>query len=238
LHRRGGRAYLIQTCSRGVGNGNTAVPVRPAQEHVNGNFLQVTKADVWCASFKMRRRAVMSHLAHDLISVLHAAHADPDRAEKLQLYGQFIGDWDSRIVAYAPDGTRHESSGEIHFGWILQGRAIQDVWMIPRLEERPVAARFPIAGNWYGTTLRIYDPTIDAWRIYWLDPATNAFRHQIGRPRGDDIVQEGKGENGALSRWSFTEIRPDSFHWLGEASADGGTNWRLLLEVFARRRNK
>jgi hypothetical protein len=174
--------------------------------------------------------------AHDLISVLHAEQPASDRAEKLQLYGQFIGDWDSKIVAHAPDGARHERNGEIHFGWILQGRAVQDVWMIPRLTERANAAAFPIAGNWYGTTLRIYDPTIDAWRIYWIDPATNAFRQQIGRPRGADIVQQGQLESGALTRWSFTEIRPDSFHWLGEGSVDGGTSWRLITEVVARRR--
>jgi hypothetical protein len=179
----------------------------------------------------------MTAYSHDLISVLHARQAAPDRAEKLQLYGQFVGDWDATVVAHAQDGTRHESNGEIHFGWILHGRALQDVWMIPRLEERANAAAFPVAGNWYGTTLRVYDPTIDAWRIYWIDPATNSFRQQIGRPHGADIVQEGKTETGALSRWSFTEIRPDSFHWLGEFSANGGTSWQLVVEVLARRRN-
>jgi hypothetical protein len=178
----------------------------------------------------------MTAQSRDLISVLHAKQAASDRAEKLQLYGQFLGDWDAKIVAHAPDGIRHESSGEIHFGWILQGRALQDVWMIPRLEERTDAAAFPVAGNWYGTTIRVYDPTIDAWRIYWTDPATNTFRQQIGRPRGADIVQEGRTESGGLSRWSFTEIRPGSFHWLGESSANGGTSWQLVVEVFAHRR--
>jgi hypothetical protein len=82
----------------------------------------------------------MKIASNKLISVLHAEKPAADRADKLRLYGRFIGDWETRIIAHAPDGARHEGSGEIHFGWILEGRAIQDVWMIPRLAERPCAA--------------------------------------------------------------------------------------------------
>jgi hypothetical protein len=169
------------------------------------------------------------------VSVLHANGPSPDRADKLDLYGQFVGDWDAKIITHAPGGMRHDGTGEIHFGWILQGRAIQDVWMIPRLAEREAAPQLPVAGNWYGTTLRIYDPKLDAWRIYWIDPATNSFRQQIGRRQGAEIVQEGKTETGALSRWRFTNITPHSFHWLGESAAVEGAPWQLIVEVLARR---
>jgi hypothetical protein len=46
-------------------------------------------------------------------------------------------------------------------------------------------------------------------------------------------VQEGQDANGTLTRWSFSEITPDTFHWRGERSSDRG--WRLQVEVFARR---
>src|SRR5215470_7115131 len=124
---------------------------------------------------------------NDFRAVLHANGRDPERAEALQLYGQFVGDWDTEITARGENGARHQANGEIHFGWILEGRAIQDVWMIPRLAEREGAPDFPVAGNWYGTTIRVYDPTIEAWRIYWIDPARNVFRQQIGRASGADI---------------------------------------------------
>jgi hypothetical protein len=171
-----------------------------------------------------------------LIAVLHADGPAADHREALDLYGRFVGDWQAEIVTHAPGGARHAGEGEIHFGWVLEGRAIQDVWMIPRLgDRRPGIAALPIAGNWYGTTLRVYDGVLDAWRIFWIDPATNAYRQQIGRRQGADIVQEGTSEAGALTRWSFTEITPQSFHWKGEASFDTGATWRLLVEVFARR---
>jgi hypothetical protein len=172
----------------------------------------------------------------DLIAALHADGPAPERAEALKLYGQFVGDWDTDIVAYTPDGMRHQGQGEIHFGWVLEGRAIQDVWMFPRRKERRAdALAMPVAGNWYGTTLRVYDPALDAWRIFWIDPATNAYHQQTGRRQGADIVQEGTTEAGTLSRWSFTGITPDSFHWKGEASFDEGASWRLFVKVFARR---
>lgn len=174
--------------------------------------------------------------ARTFVNVLHADGPDTERAGKLGLYGQFVGDWETDIITHAPDGARHRGQGEIHFGWVLQGRAIQDVWMIPRLDDRrPDAPIMPVAGNWYGTTLRVYDPQLDAWRIFWIDPATSFFCQQIGKAVGPDIVQEGTMESGSRSRWLFTEITPRSFHWLGEASADNGAAWTLLVEVLARR---
>ena len=125
---------------------------------------------------------MLNRKSSGLIAVLHADGPAIDRAEALGLYGRFVGDWDANIVTYTPDGVRHRGQGEIYFDWILGGRAIQDVWMIPQQKDRvPHAAEMPVAGNWYGTTIRAYDPTLDAWRIYWVDPATNSYRQQIGR---------------------------------------------------------
>lgn len=52
---------------------------------------------------------------------------------------------------------------------------------------------------------------------------------------GKDIVQDGRTEAGHLSRWSFTEITPSSFHWTAECPTDEGANWQLFVDVFAER---
>ena len=94
-------------------------------------------------------------------------------------------------------------AGEWHFGWALEGRAIQDVWIVPprgELRHGDAAANF----NSYGTTLRVYDPDIDAWRIQWTDPVTRNFLQMIGRAEGRDIVQLGTRPDGQLARWSFS----------------------------------
>jgi hypothetical protein len=167
--------------------------------------------------------------------VLHANGPDPSRADKLALYSWLVGRWELDVTTLLDDGTTHRGHGEIHAGWVLQGRAIQDVWMIPRLRERqPGIEPLPGAGNWYGTTLRIYDPGLDAWRILWSDPATNFFTQQTGRARGADIVQTGPDPRGGSMRWVFSEIQPDAFHWTGERAPDD-RSWRREVDIRARR---
>jgi hypothetical protein len=218
-----------------------AMAIRPKAIPFGGairNFFQAGGPRIVLIFGTTYPETTMIAIPTDFPTVLHADGPDPERAEALKLYGRFVGDWDTEVIAHGPDGTSHHTQGEIHFGWVLQGRAIQDVWMIPRLADRTAAPQFPIAGNWYGTTLRVYDPTIEAWRIFWIDPARSVFRQQIGRAHGEDIVQEGSTESGELSRWSFTKITENSFHWLGEARAAEAANWRLVVEVKAKRRSR
>jgi len=155
------------------------------------------------------------------IDALRSSGPAPDRADKLGLYGWLIGQWEMDAVVHLDDGTQHKGRGEIHFGWVLEGRAIQDVWILP--------------GVFYGTTLRIYDPSIDAWHILWSDPLRQFYTRQIGRARGKDIVQDGNNDAGELVRWSFNDITPDSFRWLGQRSRDGGAAWQTQAEFLARR---
>jgi len=90
--------------------------------------------------------------------------------------------------------------------------------------------------NMFGTTLRSWDPTIQAWRIAWTNPVSGHREEQIGRRSGKDIVQMGTRADGTQTRWTFTEITPDSFHWLGEALQPDGITWRLEGEFRATRR--
>jgi hypothetical protein len=157
-----------------------------------------------------------------------------DRAGKMDLYGRFVGSWDLDVTQFPQPGVRRQRKGEWHFGWALEGRAIQDVWIVPprgELRHGDAAAN----ANSYGTTLRVYDPGIDAWQIQWTDPVTQNFLQMIGRAEGDDIVQLGTRPDGHLIRWSFCEITPDSFQWRGEVSADDGANWHRNVEFSAKR---
>jgi hypothetical protein len=171
--------------------------------------------------------------APSLFAALHCAGPAPDRAAAMRLYGGFIGDWEMDAVYHLDDGSTRQSRGAIHFGWILEGRAIQDVWIVPARDAACAAP--PSWRAFYGTTLRVYDPRIDAWHILWIDPVRQTYRRMTGQAHGADIVQDGEDETGVPVRWSFTEIAPASFHWLAERSPDGGKTWRLLVEFFARR---
>lgn len=169
------------------------------------------------------------------LDALGADGPSPDRGTTMHLYAWLIGSWDLDVTGYLPDGKTRRRPGEWHFGWALEGRAIQDVWIVP---PRGPARQGDAAANAqsYGTTLRVYDPRIDAWQIQWTDPVTQSYFTMIGRKDGDGIVQLGKSPDGNHIRWSFSHITPDSFRWRGEVSTDGGTTWRPVVEFLAHRR--
>jgi hypothetical protein len=173
-----------------------------------------------------------------LKTALLACGPAADRAAQMQLYGWLVGHWTIDVRAYDANGRQYRSRGEIYAGWVLEGRAIQDVWMIPPRPERLAnlnPADFPVTGPWYGTTLRVYDPLRDVWNIHWIDPATGFQARMVGRAHGEDIVQEGTLENGTRLRWSFRGRRADAFRWTGEASVDAGKHWMLQVDIAAQR---
>lgn len=89
--------------------------------------------------------------------------------------------------------------------------------------------------NMYGTTLRSWDPAIRAWRISWTNPVSGHREEQVGRRIGDEIVQVGARPDGTATRWRFTQITNDSFHWTGEALDPDGKTWRIEGEFLAKR---
>jgi hypothetical protein len=153
--------------------------------------------------------------------VLRADGPAADHADRMGLYGWLVGSWEMDAVVHADDGTTHRGRGEVHAGWVLEGRAVQDVWILP--------------GVFHGTTLRVYDPGRDAWHILWSDPLRQYYGRQLGRAQAKDIVQLGTNDAGEATRWSFCDITPDSFVWRGERSRDGGATWQLQAEFRIRR---
>jgi hypothetical protein len=153
--------------------------------------------------------------------------------ESADAYGWLVGSWVLDVRHYWVDVSALGIKGEAHFGWVLEGRAVQDVWIMPRRSER--TSELGKTNNTYGTTLRVWDGTIQAWRITWINPVTGARAELIGRWSGKDIVQVGTHADGTPIRWIFSEITSKSFRWTGEALNPDGETWRLEGEFRARR---
>lgn len=165
-----------------------------------------------------------------MIKGLGAHGPDPKMREKLMLFGQFVGDWDIIESRYLqPDGTWSITRGELHWGWILGGKAVQDVWMtIEEKTGRPIPD---------GTTVRFYDPKIDAWRSTWLSPTQHVVRTFIGRLVDDQIVLDATDCTGDQSeRWIFSQIAPNSFRWHAEEKKGREHEWVVTEEMSVRRR--
>ena len=164
-----------------------------------------------------------------MFDVLRADGPHPDYAEALMLFGQFVGAWDVTATQIDRDGTRRELEGEWHFAWVLEGRAIQDVLISPRVGSD--GDRFE-----YGTSLRFYDPGLERWWITYVTPVGRVVHQLWCTPGGPEIHLEGIAPGGTHELWSFTEIGPERFTWRGQTSFDGGRTWFTDEVMHATRR--
>jgi len=171
--------------------------------------------------------------ASTLLDALQSKRPNAALASKLRLYGRFVGSWDVDIDFYPPEGLPKRAKAEWHFSWVLDGRAVQDVFIFP---SRALRAGKPEEPWWfYGTTFRWYDPALDAWHITYFEPTRPFALQQIGRAVGQDIEQMSDEVGGVTRRWRFVEITADTFRWIGEMSRDQGKTWMLEMEMRARR---
>jgi len=122
--------------------------------------------------------------------------------------------------------VRH-SRGEVLFGWILDGYALQDIFLgYPKPgsnEERRMV-----------TGVRFVDPKTDKWTVMFAAPSFAAAVRMEGGAEGDRIVLRGHDDHGAELRWSFNDLTPNSFVWRGETSHDGGKTWRISHDAAPR----
>lgn len=115
------------------------------------------------------------------------------------------------------------------FPGVLEGRGIQDVWIVPPRHER--------AGHdslyEYGTSLRFFDHTLNAWQSTWIGPMHLVVRTFLARRVDDRVVLETTEGETPRMRWSFADVKADSFIWRNELWT--GARWRLQQTFDARR---
>jgi hypothetical protein len=170
---------------------------------------------------------------HGFSGALVAPGRSPEIPEALDVFGWFVGDWELEVKVYWVDVSARHLTGEVHASRVLEGRAVQDVWIMPRRSER--TAEPERTCNMYGSTLRMWDPAIQAWRVRWTNPVTARGNELIARWQGKDIVQLGTHPDGTPIRWIFSEITADSFRWTGESLQADGKTWNLEGEFYGRR---
>jgi hypothetical protein len=86
-----------------------------------------------------------------------------------------------------------------------------------------------------GTTVRFYDPKIDAWQSTWISPRQGVVRAFTGRRVKGEIVLESTTKDGYPEKWVFSDITPNSFRWYSVESHDDGNTWKLTEEMQIRK---
>lgn len=165
----------------------------------------------------------------DMVTALKAMGPHPSLGDQAKVFGRLVGTWEVEYTDFKKDGKVIHRSGELSVGWIMDGRAIQDLWIVNPSGTRKDREVY--------TDLRYYDPESGTWPATFIDPEHASVARFTGGAVGDDrIVLDTQDFAGTDTRWSINDIRPDSFIWREEESLDGGKTWRLLAEHHMTRR--
>jgi hypothetical protein len=162
-----------------------------------------------------------------MLEYLGADGPFPAYESKLMLFGQFVGSWDIDSHYCPREGEERRVAAAWHFGWILDGRGVQDVLYHPRDKQGPAEG--------IGTTVRVYVPETGKWRVVWLAADSGNVVSLTAGPTEDGILIEGENRRGLPLRWRFSDITAKSFYWHGYISYDHGESWHLEQEMWATR---
>jgi hypothetical protein len=165
----------------------------------------------------------------DLVTALEALGPHPSLGDRAKVFGRLVGTWDVEYSDFSKDGKVSHRSGELIVGWVMDGRAIQDLWVV-----YPSGAR---TEREVYTDLRYFDPKSRTWLAIFIDPQNASVARFTGGATGDDRIVLDTSDLGVTdTRWSFNDIRPDHLVFRDEASSDRGKTWRLQSEYHMQRR--
>lgn len=162
--------------------------------------------------------------------------------------------------AEAPPAALRDGSRDFDFlfgDWIVQHRVLKaatGAWVEFKgtSSTRPVMGGsgnvednllHPASGTYRAAALRAYDPKTGLWAIWWVDgrnahgpidpPVKGRFVNGVGQFYSDDVV-DGKPRR---TRYTWSEIAPNSARWAQATSSDAGQTWETnWVMEFSRRK--
>lgn len=140
-------------------------------------------------------------------------------------FGSLVGEWDFDWI-YDINGDNYKvQKGEWIFSRVLNGTAIQDLFIVPSRAERK---RLNMPDAEYGTTIRMYNPETREWEAYYT--CIGEYTRLTARKTGDkiELTEKNKGR----MKWVFSEMTQDSFHWQNIVLNENG-QWELCCDCRA-----
>ncbi len=148
--------------------------------------------------------------------------------EEYDFFGNLIGEWNIIWNDHLNEVEPRRVKGEWIFSWVLDGMAIQDLFIVPSREER-LQNKQPDAE--YGTTLRFFNPKTSEWDIFY-GCTGEAIRLTARKIDNKIILTENTTER---MRYIFSDITDSSFLWIKE-QVTKNNGWQTVAKVFAERK--
>src|SRR5215470_3479951 len=67
--------------------------------------------------------------ADDVTTELSSPGPNPLLGDQARVWDRFVGVWDTDFSFHLKDGSVRHQPGEVRFAWVLDGNAIQDLWI-------------------------------------------------------------------------------------------------------------
>lgn len=148
--------------------------------------------------------------------------------EEYDFFGNLIGEWNIIWNDHLNEVEPRRVKGEWIFSWVLDGMAIQDLFIVPSREER-LQNKQP--DTEYGTTLRFFNPKTSEWDIFY-GCTGEAIRLTARKIDNKIILTENTTER---MRYIFSDITDSSFLWIKEQVTQNN-EWQTVAKVFAERK--
>lgn len=148
---------------------------------------------------------------------------NPIIPEECDWYAPLIGDWK---FDYSEPGGR-KLKGEWFFRRVLDGTAIEDIFICPSRETREQNLQ---PDGEYGVAVRMYN---QANRCYDMTYICGKYtkRLEVRREQGKIVCTV---LDDPMEKWVFQAVEEATFHWQNVRVLEGG-EWRVNCEVFASR---
>lgn len=149
-------------------------------------------------------------------------------SEEYDFFGSLIGEWDIVWNDHLEDAEPRRVKGEWIFSRVLDGTAVQDIFIVPSRSER---LRDKQLDAEYGTTLRIYNPQTMAWDVFYgcMGEAIRLTARKVGE---EIILTENTTRK---MRYVFSDIKSSSFLWRKERMNEND-EWLTVAKVMAEKR--
>src|SRR5688572_11147417 len=97
----------------------------------------------------------------DLTTALKATSPHPALGDQGQVPGRLVGTWDVEYATFAKDGMASQRTGEFIVEWVMDGRALQDLWIVHPSGTRKEREVY--------TDLHWFDTKSRTWRAAFVD---------------------------------------------------------------------
>jgi hypothetical protein len=163
---------------------------------------------------------ILASVLSGVASTSPAAHGqhpfgqlNPNAPPETAQWGQLAGAWDCTIPSTAADGTVREGKATWTWSYIIDGYAVQDIYVGHRTDGR---------ADFYGTGVRTYHPELKKWEIMWTanttpEGETSKMTLFEATYQNEQIVMK-YVEGDPEWRVVFFDITDDSFEWMNEPS--------------------